>query len=141
MNFTLIPFEGTDRIKLGMTSSEIQSMLQSSPEHQSKSEWALYDKDYFGFVSVEYNDDQKSISFEFSSPAKVFFQDIQLIGENYHDIENLFKTLDENLIIEEGAGFTSVKYQIGVYAPNTLTGHFIETVLVAQKSYYDFLLN
>ncbi|HHZ02211.1 MAG TPA: hypothetical protein GX396_04645 [Tissierellia bacterium] len=140
MNFTLLPFEGTDSIKLGMTSSEIKSILEDSPEHVNKSSWNN-DMDQFDFVQVEYNADNKSISFEFYSPANVFFNNFQIIEADYFEVKMLFETLDENLIYEEEVGFISTKYQMGIYAPGESSNRIVEAVLVGEESYYDAVVS
>lgn len=140
MNFTLLPFEGTDSIKLGMTSSEIKTILGDLSKHVDKTSWNN-DMDQFDFVQVEYNANNRSLSFEFYSPATVFFNNIQLIGADYFEVKMLFETLDENLIYEEEVGFISTNYQMGIYAPGESSNRIVEAVLVGEESYYDAVIS
>jgi len=130
MIFNIIPFEGTDKIKLNTKNDEIIQMFPQN--HKRKFKRRKTEVDDFSFFHVHYDDAGLSKAIEFFEPSEVFFNDCQLINESYDKVENIFKELDSNLDFEEGVGFTSLKYQIGVYAPYGK----VESILVGRDGYY-----
>lgn len=135
MDFIVIPFEGTDKIKIGMTSNEIQSILLKQPRKFKKTIYDKFESDDFGFCQVFYEESGKSEAFEFSKPAQVFLNSVPLINQNYINIEKYFKSIDNSLNFDGGAGFVSLENDIGIYAPDAPDG-VVETVLIAKKGYY-----
>lgn len=125
--FNLIPFEGTDSIKLGMTSNEITNILNKKPKQ-------IEDGEDYGFVTVDYDEEGKSIAFEFKDlddSCQVYFNNIPLLGQPYSKIRGLFQTWDENLRYD--SGFISFKYMIAAcFDEELVTG-----VLIANQNYYD----
>lgn len=129
MDFVIIPFEGTDKLKLGMTSEENKKILLKDAEKFEKGT----EVDDFGFCHVFYDEEGKSEAIEIFEPSQVIFNNTELIGKNYAYVKELFEKLDSNLCFEEGCGFTSPKYEVGIYAPY---GN-VEAVLVGKKGYYE----
>lgn len=135
MKFNLELFEGTDSIRFGMTSEEIQSILKIKPTLFKESEAALYEsEDYHHIYQVHYelSEDGKIVSaaFHFFNPS-VFLDNEQLIGEEREKIENLFKAKYEDCEILPYR-FSSPKNEIFV----TLTwDNKIQSVYIARKGY------
>lgn len=125
--FNLIPFEGTDSIKFGMTSNELTNLIKINPEPGEN-------MDNFQFMTADYDKEGKSIAFEFRDlgSCQVYFNNIPLLGESYFKIRELFRKWDKDLRYDEG--FISFKYMIGVTVgeEDLITG-----VLIGIKSYYD----
>lgn len=133
MKFTIIPFEGTDILKLGLTREENKKILLASPERFSKA-FDEVDADDFGFCHIFYDKNDKSEAIEFFEPTEIIFNNLSLIKKRYHEVVVAFEKLDEYLDFEEGVGFVSKKYDIGIFAPYGI----VEAVLVGKKDYYDF---
>ncbi len=135
MNFNLLLFEGTDIIKFGMSSAEIQSILKSKPVLFRKSEFDSYDtEDHDGICHVYYesgkNDTLVCAAIEFFKPSQVFMDSIQLIGEKKEKIKCLFKTKFEDCV-SDTSGASSKKFDIAFYSP----GKIVESVFIARKGY------
>lgn len=133
MIFTIIPLKGTDKIKLNLTSQEIKELFPKQYIRTfKKARKTTTDK--FSFGNVFYDENGKSEAIEFYEPTQVVFENNQLMNQDYSEVEQLLKKLDSNLIYEEGVGFISIKYQIGIYAPFRK----VEAVLVGREGYYSY---
>lgn len=94
MKFNLNLHEGTDSIKFGMTSIQIQSILQHKPNLFKKTEVDILDTEEYEGIHVYYEEiDGKIVcsAFEFFEPSEVFLDNIQLVGEERIEIEDFFK--------------------------------------------------
>jgi hypothetical protein len=135
MDFKLLLFQGTDIIKFGMSSIEIQSILKIKPVLFKKSEFDLYDtEDYNGICHVYYETGKNGTlicaAVEFFKPSQVFLDSIQLIGERKEKIQDLFNTKFEDCVSDtSGAG--SKKFDIAFYSPRKT----VESVFIARKGY------
>ncbi|HEY9063329.1 MAG TPA: hypothetical protein VIO64_22950 [Pseudobacteroides sp.] len=130
MEFKIILFEGTDSIKFGMTSKEIQSILKVTPTLFKKTTMDLYEtEDYSNICHVYYEKGGKCAAFEFMKPSKVFLDNIQLIGEQAEKIEAIFEQFED--LQGDTMCFRSPKNDIGIYAPEGV----VESVFIARKGY------
>ncbi|QNU66713.1 hypothetical protein EHE19_018025 [Ruminiclostridium herbifermentans] len=133
MEFRLSIYEGTDTIKFGMTSEEIQALVGIKPTLFKKSVSDLYDtEDYQGMFHVYYemkNNQLVCAEIEFFKPSKVFLDGVQLLGKPKVEMEDLFKGKFEDYSSEYTR---SMEYCIGFYAPKVKT----ETVAIARKGFY-----
>ncbi len=134
MIFKLIPYEGSDIVKLGMNSTELQKLTNSKVHKLKKTKWRLYDTEQFEMFQAEYDSFGVCISLQFYNPASILFQDTQLINSDFNEVKALFHAIDENLNVEEDNCLISPKYQIGIYASGNPAK--VETVLVAKADYY-----
>lgn len=134
MIFKLIPLEGTDIIKLGMSSLELQSKTGMNCFRLKKTKWRMFETEQFDCFQTEYDENNICISLQFFDPARVYLGEYQLIGRDYLEVEQLFKSIDSELIYEDGCGFVSRKLQIGIFADGEPLK--VEAVLVAKKDYY-----
>lgn len=135
MDFSLILFEGTDIIKFGMSSEEIQSILKIKPVLFKKSEFDLYDtEDYNGICHVYYeagkNGSLICAAVEFFKPSKVFLNSIQLIGDKKEKVRDLFNTKFEDCV-SDTSGASSKNFDIAYYSP----GKTIQSVFIGRKGY------
>ncbi|SDI46010.1 protein of unknown function [Desulfosporosinus hippei DSM 8344] len=136
MNFNLKIFEGTDSIKFGMTSEEIQSILKIKSTFFKESEVALYQiENYNDICQVHYEASEDgqivSAAFRFSAPS-VFLDNIQLIGEEAGKVEDLFKLKFKDYEISDHC-FVSHKSEIFI----TLNFGKILTVYITRKGYVE----
>lgn len=127
--YTIIPLKGTEELKFGSTRDFIKSEFSELYEGTFKRE--DNEVDDYGFFHA-YFDNNKLCAVEFFEPCKIYFESFQLMGQNSEKCKSLFMQYDKDLSVEENVGFTSVKLQIGVYAPYGKT----EAVLVAKDGYY-----
>jgi hypothetical protein len=138
MDFNLILFEGTDLIKFGMTSEEIQSILKVKPTLFKKSVVDLYDtEDYHSTCHVYYESGENGklvcAEIEILNPSKVFLDNIQLMGEPRKKVEGLFKSKFEDYSTTDDR---SNKYEIGFFAPVLPRKiSIVESVAIARKGY------
>lgn len=132
MIYTIIPMQGTEKIKLGMTSKEIQDLLLTTPKRLKKTKWRKNNIDDFGFLQVEYDDKEISKAIQFFEPSTVYFDNKLLLNKSYNEVKQYFEKIDDQLIFEDGIGFTSLKYQLSIYAPHGQ----VEAVVVASEGYY-----
>ncbi|WP_165000470.1 hypothetical protein, partial [Anaerophilus nitritogenes] len=68
MQFNLIPFEGTDFLKLGLTHEENEKALFMLAERFTKA-FGSNDVDDFGFCHIFYDENGKSEAIEFFEPT------------------------------------------------------------------------
>ncbi|RCX11160.1 hypothetical protein DFR58_12736 [Anaerobacterium chartisolvens] len=135
MEFKLMLFKGTDSIKFGMTSLEIQVLLNTAPILFKKTEFDIYEtEEYNEICHVFYERGQNNslvcAAFEFFRPSQVFLEGIPLIGEKTHKAEDLFKTMFDDCI-SDSSGSSSKKYGISFYSSDKK----VESVYVARKGY------
>jgi hypothetical protein len=131
MVFNIILFEGTDKIRLNTKRDEIMKTYSQFYERRFKRGKA--EADSFSYFHVLYDDNGLSEAIEFFDPSEINFNGHQLINERYDKVEKIFSALDSNLEYEQGVGFVSLKYQIGVYAPYGK----VESFLVGREGYYN----
>jgi hypothetical protein len=116
MKFNLILFEGTDSIKFGMTSKEVQSIMKIKPEF-SKSRIDFDIERYPGICEILYEPNKDDIfvcaEIEFYKPTEVFFEGIELMGRPTQEIVDLFKRRFEDYAYDVTAKHRSEKYGIG----------------------------
>lgn len=138
MKFNLILFEGTDSIKFGMTSEEIQSILKLKPTLFKKTVVDIYDTEgYQNICNIYYelgeNDILICAEIEFLKPSEVYLDEIQLMGEPKQKVEDLFKCKFEDYSEFDNR---SNENEIGFYAPALpCKKSIIESVAIARKGY------
>lgn len=134
MKFNLRINEGTDLIKFGMTSEEIQSILKIKPDLFKKTEFDIYDTEDYRFCHVFYEAESNKklvcAAIEFFKPSQVFLDNMQLIGAKKETGEDLFKTKFEDCVTDT-SNTSSKKYDIAFYAPRKT----ISSVFIARKGY------
>ncbi len=139
MEFNLKIFEGTDVIKFGMTSKEIQSILKITPTLFKKSEVDLHDtEDYRNICHVSYEVGNEGIlicsAIEFFKQSEVFLNNVQLLGKQREEIEELFKSIFDDCEVDFG-GMGSPKNDIRLYAPILPHTKIVQSVYIARKGY------
>lgn len=135
MRFNLRIFEGTDSIRFGTTSEEIQSILKIKPTLFNKSEFDLFETEDYSYGCHVYYEERNSkivcAAFEFMEPSEVFLDNVQLIGEKRENIELLFKSKFGDCDIEPD-GFNSPKHEIFVSLIMDLR---VQSVYISRKGY------
>lgn len=133
MNFKLVIHEGTDSIKFGMTSEEIQSILKIKPE-LIREKFGLYDYEiYKGICCVYYEKKQNTMvtaSFEINEPSKVYLDGFQVIGLTEKNTIELFSKHFYDFVSDPPYG-TSDKYDILIGFPDGK----LRSVNIARKGY------
>ena len=131
---TLIPLKGTDQLVFGTPRKEIREKFAEQFNGEFNRDDDQYD-DYKLFHAL-FRDD-KLYGVEFFYPTILQFENQQLVGMNYIECKKLFFSLDPEIVIEKyfgEVGFTSLKLQIGCYAPSG----FVESIMVASEGYYKY---
>jgi hypothetical protein len=138
MNFEIKPYIGAGKILLGMTSEQIQKVMGSKPDKFKKSLDDVYDTEKFACFFAYYKSPGICEAIEFFGEADVIFNGESMIGRPYADVEAMFKKVD-NVLELDGAGLTSYKYGVGIYASAAKKEPLepVEAVIVFEKGYYD----
>ena len=132
------PNQGVDEIAFGMTRAEVRSLVRTPEPLQKKSDTAV-PSDYFveaGLI-VHYDDHERVEAIELARPADAVFQSRSLLGEPYNAVEQWFRSLDPR-IQTDGAGLTSFRFGVGVYAPHAAKSpeSGVEGVIAFRPGYY-----
>lgn len=137
-SYNIKPYVGVDDINLGMTVMQIEA-LQGEPAGKIKrgSDPGLLSDVYPDFF-VYYKNPGICQAIEFHKPARVFFENHNLLEEPYQRIVGHLRQLDSELIIDDD-GLTSYKFGIGIYAPSADgdPSYVAESVIVFERGYYD----
>jgi hypothetical protein len=138
VEFFIEPYKGIGKIELGMTRDEIEEAMGEIPRRFKKFHDDNYETDAFDYFYVYYRENYICEAIELISPAKVMFNEMNLMELSYIDIEKFFLDIDEDAEPDD-SGLTSYKYGIAVYAPSALDkpSEKIEAVLIFEKGYYD----
>lgn len=138
MKFSIEPYVGVGKIKLGMNQEDIHEVLNEEPSRFKKFQDDEYETEAYENFYVYYKKNGTCEAIEFFSPANVMLNGINLLELPFKDIEKYFLKIDENVVIEE-TGLTSYKYGVGIYAPYALDEPLekAEGVIVFEKGYYE----
>lgn len=137
MKHIIIPYLGTEQIKFGMTSKEIQSVLGELKDSFYKNQGDAFKTDEFQDLFVYYKAPGVCEAIEFYGNADLIFNNISFFCSTYRQLKEIFLDLDDALEVDID-GFTSYKYGLGVYAPYAdEEGGDIESVIIFEKNYYD----
>lgn len=139
MKFNIVPNEGTDILKFGMTSQQIRNILQIEPKLFRKSEFDLIDtEDYQSMLQIAYELGKDGIliavEIEFSKPSEVFLDNFQLIGQQRDKCESFLKSKLED-VVSDAAGFTSMNHGISIWAPILPDKDIVQAVCVFRRQY------
>lgn len=137
-NYNIEPYVGVDGLKLGMTAMQIEA-LHGEPSGKIKrgSDPGLLSDAYTDFF-VYYKNPGICQAIEFHKPARVLFENHNLLEEPYLRIVEHLQQLDSEIIIDDD-GLTSYKLGIGIYAPSADGDptYVAESVIVFERGYYD----
>jgi len=134
------PYESMGPIRLGMRIEELRWIIPGKrtifKRDPSSALTEMHFEDHG--ILVEYVPSGICISVEVALPANPLFQDKQLLQTGYGELEAWFLSLDPKLKINT-AGFTSIEYGIGVYAPfgDEEPEEPPEGVIVFERGYYE----
>lgn len=129
MLFNIFLFEGTDKIKFGMTREEVKAVLGKEPHLFKKSKFDSYlTEDYRDICHVFYNE-SGCVAFEFFSPSQIFYNDTQLIEQERGNIERLFCGMEGYESVSDN--FSVFNGDLGFYVPFGK----IESVYLSRKGY------
>lgn len=138
MEFEIKPYVGAGKILLGMTSEKIQEVMAEEPDKFKKSNEDEYDSDMFKVFFAYYKKPGVCNAIEFYGEANVTLNGKIMIGRPYADVQDMFKEIDDSLELD-GAGLTSLKYGVGIYASGAKKNPLdpVESVIVFEKGYYN----
>jgi hypothetical protein len=138
MEFLIKPYVGAGKILLGMTSEQIQEVLQIKPDKFKKFEDDEFDTDDFKCCHVYYKNPGICEAIEFFGDANMIINNKTILGKKYAEIKDMFEKIDDSLEFD-ATGLTSFKYGVGVYAPfaKDEPDEPAESVIVFEKGYYD----
>ena len=139
MEHVINPFSGSDMVKLGMSSEEIQSIMGVEPERILKSQFDTELSDFYDEMIVYYDDSKTSYMIDFTEPGVVLFNGISIIGKPIAEVETMFRRLDDDIRYDIINGFVSLKYDIAVYS-ETMNSP-VESVAVAKQGVFRCLLD
>lgn len=129
--FKIKIFEGTETIKIGMTSQEISEIVGEVPEKTPKGEGTQL-SDMYDFGFVYYDEFGKCEGIEFFDSAQVEWNGINLMKKSTKEVMNILRKLDSDLDIEDENIFCSLKYSIGIYGEEGK----VKSVYVGRKGIY-----
>jgi len=137
MKFEVIAYVGAGCITLGMTRDTIRKCFDDKYIEFKKTPFSEMLTDDFGLCHVYYKKQGTCEAVEFFGDAEVIFNGKPIIGKSYSEIKNMFERIDELLDFND-AGFTSLKYGIGIFAPFALDepDEPVESVIIFEKGYY-----
>ena len=138
MEFKINPYVGAGTVLLGMTSEQIQNEMGVLPRKFKKiKDDEMYTDAFDGFF-VYYKENGKCEAVEFFKPSDPIFQEQHLINIPFIEVKNYFDTIDDSIEMND-AGFTSLKYGIGIYAPYAEDEPFepVESVIIFEHGYYN----
>lgn len=140
MIFSITPFKNAGVIKFGMHIDQVRATLGLAFESFKRTSTAALPCDYFSGIGVfvYYKPPGIVEAIEFSIPADLELNGINLLKLSYVDLKNLLKLEDENLDVEYDS-LTSHKLGIGAYAPNAADDPYlpVESVIIFENGYYD----
>ncbi|MDP4180537.1 MAG: hypothetical protein Q8942_05530 [Bacillota bacterium] len=132
--FKIILFEGTDSIKFGMTSEEIQLILLKKPKIFKKIFYIPYDTENYDICHVYYepNEEGKLVcgAIEFMPEAEVYINDIKLLGMGNKTAFKIFKDIfpDSEQNVDT---YRSAKSCISLFSFK----HKVSTIYITRKGY------
>ena len=130
-------YQGVNDIKFGFDRFQIEEYMKIKPIKFRKSPYDKSETDMYEDLFVYYDDDGKCEAIEFNSNAELVFGKISFFDKSYADIEKEFRNIDADIEIDD-VGFNSIKYGIGIYAPNKEDSDSkIESVIIFKQGYYD----
>jgi hypothetical protein len=138
VNYDLRPYDGVGPLKIGISRVEVHGMLGDSPPSFLKAGETLTDiYEQFGLF-VYYDGEAKADAFELFPPANPTFESESILGRSFREVQDWFRKLDPNLETD-GAGFTSLHFGVGVYAPFAMKEpeEPVEAVILFREGYYD----
>lgn len=139
MEFKIKPYVGVGDILLGMTSEQIQKVMDGPPSKKFKRfKDAEFDIDRFASFFVYYRHPGVCEAIEFFGEATVLIDGKALLGRSFSEVKKFLEAIDSSLSIDN-SGLTSFKYGVGVYAPfaQDEPDEPVESVIVFEKGYYD----
>ena len=138
--YKILSYVGVGEIRFGMSSIQVREIIQGSHKVSNKYTDTGVPIDCFpdaGFC-IHYRKPGVVEAIEIEPPGKSFFHEKNLLLLSFKESLDLFLKKEPNLEID-GSGFTSQKFGIGIYAPNTfdLPNQLITGVFVFEKGYYE----
>lgn len=126
------PLERVGSVYFGMNREEVRNILGDYKEFK-KSKFSKNTADDFETCHVFYDLDNNCEAIELFSNINIKIDEDTILPTKFNEIFKLLEKIDEKLEIEEDR-CTSIKYSIGVYAPNKK----VESVLFGKEGYYKF---
>jgi hypothetical protein len=138
VKFEITSYVGAGCLTFGMTRGSIRKCFDNKFKEFKKTPNSETLTDAFGLCHVYYKKNDTCEAVEFFGDADVIFNDEQIIGRAYNEIKDWFDKIDELLDIND-AGFTSLKYGIGVFAPfaRKEPEEPVESVIIFEEGYFD----
>lgn len=141
MRYVFKPYGSIGKLKLGMTSEEIELIMGITPTKFKRVPTQKYDADKYPEFFVYYKKGGGCQAIEFFSPAEIIFQNKNLFQLSFKENKDFFQEIDKNIIVDN-EGLTSLKYGIGLYAPfaEETPEEIPEGIIIFEKGYYDSLI-
>lgn len=134
-----LEYIGAGPIRFGMTQNQVRSVIPVAFKSFKRTKDSVFPTDAFESegIYVLYKSPGVCEAVEVTSPSDVLFRGTPCIGQNYHTVFNLIRSIDTSVEVEE-AGFTSYELGIGAYIPELTdsTEAPIESVILFEKGYY-----
>ncbi|WP_411800804.1 hypothetical protein [Acinetobacter vivianii] len=141
MIFEVNSYVGVNSIKFGMSREGVRNTLLNYEyrifRRNSYSESSIDGYDDIG-LNVSYDSSDKVEALEFSEPACVVLNGVDIFNIPASEVYALIKKLDQDVMIDED-GLISFKLGVGVYEPfyEEEYMHPIESFIVFKQGYYD----
>jgi hypothetical protein len=145
MELLITPFVGIGPLKLGINRGDLHNNISGEvmtrPAEPASGYFPKFPlTDYFSDYSakVEYGRNNQTIFIEVGPICPLLFHGQDLFKLSYGELITFFKKTDPELIMVD-AGFTSMKYNIAVYAPAGVNDPSLpcELISVFMNGYYE----
>jgi hypothetical protein len=138
MRIAILPYEGIDSARLGMTRAEVRLAIGGDVRQYKKGGSTEADQFLGKSIHAYYTDDDRCEAFEIYAPANVDFHGLQLLGRPFEDVLRALRALDRD-IETDFSGACSVKLGVAVYAPFAVDAPAepVEGVFVFKRGYWD----
>ena len=140
MDFSIRPYEGVGPLRIGMSVEKVRATVGRGVVVDSKGSDTRVPTDIFVGLGIHahYTNEGLSEAFEICEPSSPTFQGKELVGKPFGELREWFEQLDDQ-IESDGAGVTSYKYGVGLYAPfaEDEPDKPVEAVIVFAHGYYD----
>ncbi|KUG06483.1 hypothetical protein [Solirubrum puertoriconensis] len=132
LEFIITPHTSAGPVLFGLTRSDIRALFEYEPEQFLRG--GEEDTDFYNPLGlfVIYDTDQKCVAVEFTGPAHVSLNGVQLLELSKKEATAFFNTDQE--LDRDASGYTSYQYGVGAYYEKHKKP---ETVIVFARGYYD----
>lgn len=140
MKLVIHPYKGIGPIEFGMSRQQVRAALGVPVESFMRTEDDVAETDEFSNLGifVEYDSEDLCVAVEVTDPGEPEFQGRNLLRLPYNEVKGWFESYEGEIDVDD-SGLTSLRFGIGVYAPQSEDDPSLlaEAVIVFKERYYD----